>query len=220
MFSASLRLTLHFSVFFQMAACTTTGWVSFELTNSITLNAIISSRRCASVDQRRPLQRLLYPRKLYRDPQPMVRTALFQNTKFSFFLQRYSIGQCQTTSETTQNPASSGQSAFYEMENWTIPFEIRWISHLDSVGGEHDELFIYSFHPSISHHHHYHLGRICPGQHLAHSTITLAAASILSNFNLQKELDKNHQEIEPKREYKLSAIWYVSSIVLHWDCLH
>ena len=35
----------------------------------------------------------------------------------------------------------------------------------------------------------------------------LAAASVLSTFDLRKKLDENRQEIEPKREYKLSGIW-------------
>ncbi|KDR82191.1 hypothetical protein GALMADRAFT_222059 [Galerina marginata CBS 339.88] len=48
--------------------------------------------------------------------------------------------------------------------------------------------------------------RVCAGKHLAHSTITLAAASVLSTFDLLRKLDENHLEIEPRREYKPSAI--------------
>ena len=60
------------------------------------------------------------------------------------------------------------------------------------------------------------LGRVCPGKHLAHSTLTFAAASVLSTFDLGRKLDENHREIEPKREYLLSLIWSVSSIVFPW----
>ena len=49
-------------------------------------------------------------------------------------------------------------------------------------------------------------GRICPGRHLAHSIVTLAAASVLSNFDLLKQVDENGQEIEPKREYTKFAM--------------
>ena len=59
---------------------------------------------------------------------------------------------------------------------------------------------------NVSYHHH-HLGRVCPGKHLAHSTLKLAAASVLSTFDLQRKLDEYHREIEPKREYKLQLIW-------------
>jgi hypothetical protein len=34
----------------------------------------------------------------------------------------------------------------------------------------------------------------------------LAAASVLSTFDLLKKLDENHQEIEPKREYTLATV--------------
>ena len=48
--------------------------------------------------------------------------------------------------------------------------------------------------------------RICPGKHLAHSTVTLTAASVLSTFNLIKKVDEDGREIEPKREYSSGAI--------------
>jgi len=48
--------------------------------------------------------------------------------------------------------------------------------------------------------------RVCPGKHLAHSTISLAVASVLSNFDLLRQVDKNGQEIEPKREYTSAPI--------------
>ena len=47
----------------------------------------------------------------------------------------------------------------------------------------------------------YHSGRICPGKHLAHSIVTLTAASVLSTFNLMKEVDEKGRKIEPKMEY-------------------
>ena len=49
-------------------------------------------------------------------------------------------------------------------------------------------------------------GRICPGRHIAHSTLTLAAASVLSTFDLVRKVDENGLEIEPKREYTRLAI--------------
>ena len=47
----------------------------------------------------------------------------------------------------------------------------------------------------------YHSVRICPGKHLAHSIVTLTAASVLSTFNLMKEVDEKGRKIEPKMEY-------------------
>ena len=49
-------------------------------------------------------------------------------------------------------------------------------------------------------------GRICPGRHIAHSTVTLAAASVLSTFDLLRKVDENGREIEPKREYTKAGI--------------
>nr|A0A6S6QI82.1 RecName: Full=Cytochrome P450 monooxygenase ple1; AltName: Full=Pleuromutilin biosynthesis cluster protein 1 [Rhodocybe pseudopiperita]BCI98769.1 putative cytochrome P450 [Rhodocybe pseudopiperita] len=48
--------------------------------------------------------------------------------------------------------------------------------------------------------------RICAGRYLAHSTITLAAASVLSLFDLLKAVDENGKEIEPTREYHQAMI--------------
>jgi len=48
--------------------------------------------------------------------------------------------------------------------------------------------------------------RICAGKHLAHSTLTLAAASVLSTFDLLKKIDENGREIEPRREYTEGAL--------------
>jgi len=48
--------------------------------------------------------------------------------------------------------------------------------------------------------------RICPGRHLAHSTITITAASVLSTFDLVKKVDENGREIVPKRKYTESAV--------------
>jgi cytochrome P450 len=44
--------------------------------------------------------------------------------------------------------------------------------------------------------------RICAGKHIAHSTIMLTAASVLSTFDLLKRVDENGREIEFKKEYK------------------
>jgi hypothetical protein len=83
-----------------------------------------------------------------------------------------------------------------------VQLEIQWTSHLDSAGGEP------SFPPvsisqclliSSS-------CRGCPGKHIAHSIVTLAAASVLSTFNLLRKMDDNGQEIEPTKEYKPGAI--------------
>jgi len=48
--------------------------------------------------------------------------------------------------------------------------------------------------------------RICPGIHLAHSTLTLAAASVLSTFDLVRKVDENGREIEPNREYTRAGV--------------
>ncbi|KAF8970100.1 cytochrome P450 [Flammula alnicola] len=50
--------------------------------------------------------------------------------------------------------------------------------------------------------------RICPGAHIAHSTIWITAASILSTFNISKPLDEKGVVIEPSMEY-LSAITFM-----------
>jgi len=48
--------------------------------------------------------------------------------------------------------------------------------------------------------------RICAGKHLAHSVVTLTAASVLSTFDLVKKVDENGHEIEPNREYTGNGI--------------
>jgi len=48
--------------------------------------------------------------------------------------------------------------------------------------------------------------RICPGRHLAHSSVTLTAASVLSTFDLLRKVDENGREIEPKREYTTTGM--------------
>ena len=53
---------------------------------------------------------------------------------------------------------------------------------------------------------HHRSGRICPGKHLAHSTLTLAAGSVLSTFDLIRKADENGREVEPKREYTRTAL--------------
>ena len=47
--------------------------------------------------------------------------------------------------------------------------------------------------------------RVCPGKHIAHSTVTLAAASVLFTFDLLRKADENGREIKPKREYTTSG---------------
>ena len=42
--------------------------------------------------------------------------------------------------------------------------------------------------------------------HLAHSILTLTAASVLSTFDLVRKVDENGREIEPKREYTKSSM--------------
>ena len=49
------------------------------------------------------------------------------------------------------------------------------------------------------------LVEFAPGKHLAHSILTLAAASILLTFDLEREVDENGWEIEPKQEYTKSS---------------
>ena len=88
------------------------------------------------------------------------------------------------------------------MENSTVQLETQWILYLDLVGGE-IYLFFPFVHVSSSNVHHY--GRICPGKHLAHSTLTLTAVSVLSTFDLLRKVDENGQEIEPMREYTKST---------------
>ncbi|KAI5117354.1 hypothetical protein M0805_002464 [Coniferiporia weirii] len=43
--------------------------------------------------------------------------------------------------------------------------------------------------------------RICPGRHVAENALFIAAASILSAFNISKALDENGVSITPKEEY-------------------
>ncbi|TFK33723.1 cytochrome P450 [Crucibulum laeve] len=48
--------------------------------------------------------------------------------------------------------------------------------------------------------------RMCPGRHVAQSTLWLAAGCILAYFDLRKAVDSNGIEIEPNREYSVGAI--------------
>lgn len=43
--------------------------------------------------------------------------------------------------------------------------------------------------------------RICPGRHLAATSIWIGIASVLTTFNLVKPVDKNGKVIEPTGEY-------------------
>ena len=69
-------------------------------------------------------------------------------------------------------------------------------------------LFILSISPFSWCHHR--SGRICPGKHLAHSILTLAAAYVLSAFDLVRKLDENGREVEPKKEFTITAIRQVT----------
>ena len=48
--------------------------------------------------------------------------------------------------------------------------------------------------------------RFCPGNHIAISTIWIAAASILTTFNISKCVDKDGRAIEPSCEYTSSSL--------------
>ncbi|KAJ6511711.1 cytochrome P450 [Mycena vulgaris] len=43
--------------------------------------------------------------------------------------------------------------------------------------------------------------RICPGKHMAYSSLWITIASILATLDIKKALDKNEKEIEPSHEY-------------------
>ncbi|KAF8799105.1 cytochrome P450 [Phlegmacium glaucopus] len=49
--------------------------------------------------------------------------------------------------------------------------------------------------------------RICPGSHIAFSTLWLTAASVLATFQLSKPVDKDGRVIEPSREYTDTGIF-------------
>ena len=85
-----------------------------------------------------------------------------------------------------------------------IQSETPWTLDLGLVGGEHSISF--SIGPMFSSSNVVNvLGRICPGRRVAHSQITITAASVLSTFDLVKKVDENGREIEPKREYSKST---------------
>ncbi|KAG9218407.1 hypothetical protein CCMSSC00406_0007992 [Pleurotus cornucopiae] len=48
--------------------------------------------------------------------------------------------------------------------------------------------------------------RICPGRHLAVSSLWIAAATILSVFNITKEVGNDGNEVEPRMEYNSALI--------------
>ena len=97
------------------------------------------------------------------------------------------------------------------------------------VGG----VYYYYFHQSISHYKCIHdLRRVCAGKHLAHSTLTIAAASVLLTFDVLRKVDENGREIELTKEYKSAAVrsvsfsafalfffLHMSFIVNHWTSL-
>lgn len=48
--------------------------------------------------------------------------------------------------------------------------------------------------------------RICPGRHMALSSIWIAMASVLSTFTLSKSLDEEGKVIEPSGEYTTGLV--------------
>ena len=71
---------------------------------------------------------------------------------------------------------------------------------MGSVGGEHSFLF------SLDHVLSSNVIPFCHGKHIALSTLTLTAASVLSTFDLIRKVDKNGRVIEPKREYTKAGV--------------
>lgn len=57
--------------------------------------------------------------------------------------------------------------------------------------------------------------RACPGGHIALSTLYIAAASILSAFDILPEVDENNHPIEAKHEFFATAI--VSSVFIKFS---
>ncbi|KAF8799116.1 cytochrome P450 [Phlegmacium glaucopus] len=49
--------------------------------------------------------------------------------------------------------------------------------------------------------------RICPGSHIAFSTVWLIAASVLATFQLSKPVDKDGRVIEPSRQYTDTGVF-------------
>lgn len=56
--------------------------------------------------------------------------------------------------------------------------------------------------------------RICPGRHIAYSTLWLAICSILHAFNVKKARDGRGEEITPRVNYTSGLLRYVPS----WVC--
>lgn len=54
----------------------------------------------------------------------------------------------------------------------------------------------------------YHL-RMCPGRHIALSTVKLTMASVLLTFNISKKVDENGKLVEPRQEYTVEMVSYV-----------
>jgi hypothetical protein len=48
--------------------------------------------------------------------------------------------------------------------------------------------------------------RICPGIHIAQSTLWLVAASMLATFDITKGLDESGNEVEPRLEYATGIV--------------
>ena len=48
--------------------------------------------------------------------------------------------------------------------------------------------------------------RVCPGKHIATSTLWITVASILTTFKISKIIDADGKAIEPSQEYISSMI--------------
>ncbi|KAF8877175.1 cytochrome P450 [Infundibulicybe gibba] len=76
--------------------------------------------------------------------------------------------------------------------------------------------------------------RLCPGRHMAISSLWIAAASILATFNLEKAIDEDGYMIEPSQEYHSALICHplpfkctikprsheTEALVRSWDTLN
>ena len=56
---------------------------------------------------------------------------------------------------------------------------------------------------------------ICPGRHLAWSSLWMMVASMLATMNITKAMDENGVIIEPSGEYESAANQSVSKIYYH-----
>jgi hypothetical protein len=59
--------------------------------------------------------------------------------------------------------------------------------------------------------------RLCPGRHMAHSSLLIAITSILAAFNIEKAVDVEGRVVEPSYEYISGSIWCVFRVTR--DCM-